>query len=160
MQVETEKDLRIKQLRLIVFVMIVIFIAILSYTIYWLSSYNKHYGFFKETSAEVVDRVDMDGSMYDVLYYSIDGIEYKVTSDIVTDNEVGDEIKIYYDKDNPLGIIYSLDNKRIILPIITVCFGLFCVALIVIYILIYKANKLSKLIAMQSIEKADNKGEN
>ena len=157
MQIETEKDLRINQLKLILFVMIVIFVAITSYTVYWLINYNKHYGFFVETKAEVVEQVNLEGTIHDVLFYEIEGNEYKVTSDIKSNNDLGDIITIYYDEDNPLGIIYSLDNKRIILPIITACFGVCCIALLVTYILIYVSNKKSKLATMQINKKTTNK---
>ena len=160
MQIETEKDLRINQLKLITLVMLAIFIAIVTYTVYWFIDYNRHYGFFQKTEAEVVEQVELEGVTFDVLFYEIDGIEYKVTSDMKSKNDVGDIITIYYDEDNPLGIIYSLDNRRIALPIITVCFGVCCVALIVTYILIYRANKLSKSESMQTNKKSINKAKN
>ena len=153
MQIETEKDLRINQLRLIVFVLVAIFVAITTYTVYWLINYNKHFGFFQEVTAEVVDRVDMEGKTYDVLHYVVNDIEYKVTADVVSDNEKGDIITIYYDENNPLGIIYSLDNKRFILPIFSAVFGVLCVVLVVVYILIYRANKKSKRFNDIAIEK-------
>jgi len=145
MLAETERDLRIKQLRLIVFVILVIFVVMLVYTIYWLIDYNKHFGFFVKTDAKVIEHADIEGVQYDVLSYKINGIEYKVTSDIKSTNDVGDEITIYYDKDNPLGIIYSLDGRRIALPIIACCFGIVSIALVVVYVLIDRANKLDKL---------------
>lgn len=139
MQGETEQQLRLGQLRLIVSLMIGIFVVITSYTIYWLVEYNKKYGFFVKTNAEVVEQIEEDGIVRDVLQYKVNGIEYRVTAEYVSDNQLGDVVKIYYDKNNHLGIVYSLDSKRIILPVLAGLFGAVCVALIVVYIQIKKS---------------------
>jgi hypothetical protein len=144
MQIETEKDLRIKQLRLIVCVVLVIFLIITVYTIYWMIDYNNRYGFYEEVRAEVVEQKRLDGVTYDVLYYTIDGNDYKITSDIKSQNNIGDIITIYCDENNPLGIIYSLDNRKTTLIILDICFGVFSVGLLITYIFIDISNKKSK----------------
>jgi len=159
MQIETERDLRINQLRLIVFVMLTIFIVILAYTTYWLIDYNKKFGFFVKTDAVVIDHEEIEGIKYDVLNYKIDGIEYKVTADVKSSNDVGDQIVIYYDEENPLGIIYSLDNRRIILPILAGLFGVVAISLLVVYILIYTNNKMSKKLQNVNLQE-DTKNKN
>ena len=158
MQFETEKDLRIKQLRLIVVVMLVLFAVIMAYTIYWLIDYKDKYGFFEKTEAVVVDQVTSEGITYDVLNYKVDGVEYNVTSNIKSENQVGDQIKVYYDEKIPLSIIYSLDSRRIILPIIACCFGVVSISLMVVYIIIYLSNKnYKKLLLIMSSQSSDEK---
>ena len=134
-----EKELRIKQLRLILCVMFVIFLFMFVYTLYFVVDYNKEYGFFKKTTAEVVEHKKIENYTYDVINYSVDGNEYVITTEYFSKNEIGDKIKIYYDVNNPIGIIYSLDSRRIVLPIIASLFFCVYVALLVVYILMRKS---------------------
>lgn len=135
-----ERELRLGQLRLVLIVMTVVFVAILSYTIAWQCNYNEKYGFFKKCQAKVVEQVrDDEGELRDVLlYFDDDGVEYRLTADYDSNKQVGDKITIYYDENNPFGVIYSLDGKRIWLPVLTSLFGVGCGVLCVIYILSYK----------------------
>lgn len=142
MRDNTEAQLRLGQLRTILIVMFVIFVTILSYTIYWLIDYEKQYGFFEKTKAEVIEQSIEDGITRDILRYNVNGVEYRILADYVSDNEVGDVIKIYYDKNNPIGIIYSLDIKRIAYPLLTALFGVGCISLTIVYILMKKSFKL------------------
>lgn len=139
MQGETEQELRLYQLKLIVIIMVIVFVALLSYTIYWSIDYNKKYNFFVKTDAVVVEQIDKDGITKDVLKYDVNGVEYRINADYHSKNEIGDTVVLYYDKHNPIGVIYSLDSNRIVLPIITGLFGVTCSALIVVYFLISKS---------------------
>ena len=141
MQGELEQQLRLKQLRMIVVLMVVIFVAILGYTIFWIVDYNQKYGFFVKTEAEVVSQIKENGVTNDVVKFSVDNVEYQVIADYNSKNEVGDKIIIYYDKNNPIGIIESLNNNRIVLPVLTGIFGVLCIALIVVYMFIRKSYK-------------------
>ena len=141
---QTEKDLRINQLKLISILFLVVFVFMLVYTIYFMIDYNKHYGFFIKTNAEVIEHKEIDNKIYDVLSFEIDNNVYKVTTDYVSKNDVGDVVTIYYDETNPLGIVYSLDNRRIVLPILTTSFGVLSIGLFVVYLLIYRSNKINK----------------
>ncbi|MGN0960711.1 MAG: hypothetical protein ACI4PF_00760 [Christensenellales bacterium] len=141
MQGYTEQRLRLNQLRMIVIIMVVIFAVILSYTIFWSIDYNNKYGFFTKTKAEVVSQVNENGITKDVLSYKVGEVEYRITADYSSNNSIGDTITIFYDKNNPIGIIYSLDNKRIILPVLSSLFGVVCLGLVIIYISIEKSYK-------------------
>ena len=141
---ETERELRIKQLRLIVSIMIIIFLFILVYTIVWSIEFNKTFGDFKRAKATVYEQKEIEGQAHDVLKYIVKGNEFYLTTEEVSKNEIGDTIIIYYDSTNPLSIVYKLDNRRIILPIITVVFGCVCVGLVVTYVLIIRSENNSK----------------
>ena len=145
MKGDTEQQLRINQLRMIVVIMVVLFVTILGYTIYWSIDYNRKYNFFRKAEAEVVSHIDEEGVIRDVLMFKVDGIEYRVTASYESKNDIGDNVVIYYDKNNPIGIIYSLDNKRIIFPVLSGLFGTGCVALIVVYIYIARGYKKTLL---------------
>lgn len=142
---DIERELRLKQLRLILIIMLVIFVAMLSYTIYWCADYKEKYGFFVETQAVVDSHVEIAGDMYDVLKYDVNNVTFKKTTTYFSKNDVGDEITIYYDKNNPSGVIYSLDINRIILPVISLVFGVVVTALIVIYYLLVIGDKKKKV---------------
>lgn len=142
---ETEQQLRLGQLRMIVFIMVLLFVIILSYTIFWTIDYNNKYAFFIKTDATVVSQVEEDGKVKDILAYTVDGIEYRTTCGYASKNNIGDIVTIYYDKNNPIGIIFALDSKRIIFPVITGLFGVTCIGLIVVYILIDKSIKRKTL---------------
>lgn len=132
-----ERELRLGQLRLIVIIMIAIFVAILSYTIWWSCDYNEKYGFFKKCTAEVVKRTEDDeGTVQNILmYYDENGVEYRLTVDNA-DYDICDKVTIYYDRNNPLGIVYRLDSKRIWLPILTALFGLGCITLTIVFVML------------------------
>lgn len=130
---ENEKELRLGQLRIIIVIMIILFAVLLSYTIYWSVDYNKKYGYFEKTSAEVVSQEVKYGVLRDIISYEVNGVEYKLTADYVSKNEIGDTITIYYDINNPFGVIYSIDIRKTLLPVLTSLFGTGCVVLCVIY---------------------------
>lgn len=122
MQGINEKDIRKNQykLYLIVFAIVVCFLII--YTIIWEINYYRDYGYFKKTSAEVVDH-EKDGELlYDIIVYEVNNVYYKKTTSYISKNEINDIITIYYDENNPIGVIYNLDYRRIVLPLL--CGGL------------------------------------
>ncbi len=133
---QEEKELRLNQLKLIVIVMTLIFAFMLVYTVYFLIDYRDKYGFFEKITAEIIEHQEIDGKEYDLLSYKIDGNEFRITTEYESKNEVGDTITIYYDTNNPLGVVYALDSRRIWMPVLTTIFALTNVGLIVIYILI------------------------
>lgn len=136
---QNEKKLRLDQLRLLVIIFLIIFAFMLVYTIYWLIDYNKHYSFFVKTKADIVEHKEINDKTYDVISFSVDGNEFRIVSDYESKNEIGDEITIYYDENNPLGIVYSLDSRRFVLPILTIIFGIASSSLAVVYILINRS---------------------
>ncbi len=142
---QEEKELRLNQLRLIVIVMTLIFAFMMVYTIYFLVDYKDKYGFFKKATAEVVEHQELNGKEYDLISYFVDGNEFRITTEYETKNDIGDTITIYYDINNPLGIVYSLDSRRIWLPILTTVFAGANIGLCVMYILIRKGIIKAKL---------------
>ena len=130
-----ERELKLSQLRLIVIVVLVISVAMIAYTISWFVGYENKYGFFHEITATVIEHKQLDGDKHDILSFKIDGNEYRVTSTYISDNEIGDEVTVYYDENNPLGVIYSKDTKLYSLPIISGIFLLCSIGLMIVYIL-------------------------
>lgn len=159
---QDEQELRAGQLRIIIVIMVVLLVALLSYTIIWSTNYNKTYGFFKKTIAEVVEQSESDGVVKDVLLYEVDGVEYRLTGDYNSKNEIGDKVKIYYDKNNPLGVVYKLDSNRVLLPVLTSLFGVGCIILMVVYILIIKdiSDKKKLIEYLQSTQNQQTKIDN
>ena len=141
---ETERELRLQQLRLVVCVMFVLFAFMLAYTIYWVIDYRAKFENCGKTIATVTSHKEKEGISYDVFEYKVDGHEYIITSDIPSMYDVGEEVSIYYEKESPICLVYDIDNRQIILPIITSAFGCVCVGLGVVYILIKKSNKIKK----------------
>ena len=135
---QEEKELRLGQLRLIVIVMTLIFLFMAVYTTYFIIDYNEKYDFFEKTTAEVIEHQVIDGVEYDLLSYKVNGNEFRITTEYASKNDIGDTITIYYDINNPLGIVYSLDSRRIWLPVLTSIFASANIALVVVYILIRK----------------------
>lgn len=135
---QIEKELRLNQLRLIVIVSTLIFAFMLVYTIYWIIDYNREYGFFDKKEAVVIEHQEIDGKTYDLLSYIVDNNEFRITTEYESKNNVGDKVTIYYDENYPLGVVYSLDNRRIVLPVLSSIFGVANVSLIVLYFLIRK----------------------
>ena len=135
---QEEKELRLGQLRLIVIVMTLIFLFMAVYTTYFMIDYNEKYDFFEKTTAEVIEHQVIDGEEYDLLSYKVNGNEFRITTEYASKNDIGDTITIYYDINNPLGIVYSLDSRRIWLPVLTSIFASANIALVVVYILIRK----------------------
>lgn len=156
---QEEKELRLNQLRLIVIVMTLIFAFMLVYTIYFLIDYNDKYSFFEKATAEVIEHQEIDGKEYDLLSYKVDGNEFRITTEYESKNAIGDTITIYYDTNNPLGVVYSLDSRRIWLPILTGIFAIANVGLCAMYILIRKGvlgNKNVKKKEIVNVELSDN----
>jgi len=131
------RSLRIKQLRLIVVVMFVILIAMVGYTIFWTVNYNTAFKDYEYINSEVVEHREVDGKQRDVFQFKIDMIEYNVVSDNESKYDIGDSVKICYDKNNPINIISEFDSKRIILPILCGIFGALTIGLMIVYIMIY-----------------------
>ena len=44
---------------------------------------------------------EINDKTYDVISFSVDGNEFRIVSDYESKNEIGDEITIYYDENNP-----------------------------------------------------------
>lgn len=157
---QEEKELRLNQLRLIVIVMSLIFAFMLVYTCYFIIDYKDKYGFFEKATAEVIEHQEINGKEYDLLSYKVDGNEFRITTEYESKNNIGEKITIYYDTNNPLGVVYSLDSRRVLLPILTSVFAVANIALIVMYILIRKGiigkNKVNNNIATETIVLAEN----
>lgn len=148
---QIEKELRLNQLRLIVIVSTLIFAFMLIYTIYWTIDYNKEYGFFEKKEAVVIEHQEIDDKTYDLLSYIVDDNEFRITTEYESKNDIGDKVTIYYDENYPLGVVYSLDSRRFVLPILSSIFGVANISLIVLYFLIRKS-VLSKPIQKEIVE--------
>ena len=129
--------MRIRQLGLVVGLAFVIFLFILIYTIQWIVEYDKNLEEFIPIEAEIVEHKEIDGHMYDVMQFIVDGNEYNITSEYPSEYEIGETVRIYYHKDNVFGIVSRLDARRETLPIVAICFGVVCVGLLVVYIIIF-----------------------
>lgn len=148
-----EKQARKSQFRLILIILGIIFVFICVYTITWEINYFTKYNHFQKVEAEVIGVEIDDGQEYDVLKYVVDGQEYEKTTSYTSKNIVGDKIFVYYDVNSPVGIIYSLDSKRYLLPIITISFGCACLSLFIIYKISYPKTKVKKQKELTPAEK-------
>jgi len=92
---------------------------------------------YEYINSEVVEHREVDGKQRDVFQFKIDMIEYNVVSDNESKYDIGDSVKICYDKNNPINIISEFDSKRIILPILCGIFGALTIGLMIVYIMIY-----------------------
>lgn len=139
------EDLKKSQYRLIIYLSILVFCVLLIYTIIWEVNYNNKYGYFIKTEAIVIE-YEYDGNLkYDVLeYFDKNNVLCRKTTTYQSKNEIGDKITIYYDENNSSsGVIYSIDSKTYLLPIITILFGLTSIGIIVMYFVLFKS-KLKK----------------
>lgn len=138
-----EKEARRKQYKLFLIVLTLLFLGILCYTIIWQVNYYTKYNHFEKVTAEVIDH-EIDGEdVYDILQYYVDGVEYQKTTNYLSKNEIGDKITIYYDVNSPIGVIYSLDYRRYVLPIISAIMGAVSIAFYIIYFITYPKGKKS-----------------
>ena len=157
---QEEKELRLNQLRLIVIVMSLIFAFMLVYTCYFIIDYKDKYGFFEKATAEIIEHQEIDGKEFDLLSYKVDGIEFRITTEYESKNDIGEKITIYYDTNNPLGVVYSLDSRRILLPLLTSIFAAANIALVVMYILIRKGvigkNKVGNSVVIETAVLSEN----
>lgn len=129
-----EREQKKKQYRLLLAILLLIFLVVLGYTIYWEVRYYTYYNHFEKTTAEVVGHEIKSGQKRDVLQYYVNGSDYKSTTPYESKNEIGDKIIVYFDVDNPMGIIFSRDYRRYVLPILSAMFG----AVFVCFCFLYK----------------------
>lgn len=135
---QSDKEIRKSQHKLILCLILFVFLVMLGYTIIWEIDYYKRYGFFTKTTANVIEHETIEGNEYDVIEYTVNGVEFHKTTEYLSKNEVGDKIIIYYDETNPIGVIYSIDIKTWLLPVLTSVFGVAIILLIILYINYYK----------------------
>ena len=125
---------RKNQYKLLIAILMIVFLSIICYTICWEINYYSKYNHFKKVTAEVV-AYEIDGDKkYDVLEYVVDSSYYQNVTSYQSKNKIGDKISIYYDINNPLGVIYSRDYRRYVLPIICVLLGIVCSSFVIIYL--------------------------
>jgi len=137
---ENYNDIRKGQFKLLLFLLSAIFLIMLVITIIFEINYYNKYGFFKRTTAEVTAHEEIDGVLHDVLEYDAFGVTYIITAERESQNNVGDKFTIYFDENNPIGIIYSLDYRRVMLPTITLI-----VQFIDVVLILYYARRFDKL---------------
>ena len=131
----TYNDLKNRQRLILLICSIVVFLVVAIYTIIWEINYYSKYGYFTKATAVVVDYVEIEGKTYDVFEYEVKKDVFSRThSDWESKYDIGDEFTIYFDENNPIGIIYNRDAKRIILPIISGVMLLVNIGLLVLYI--------------------------
>ena len=135
--VEQEIDFKRNRYRILLILTGLMFVVMLFFTIIYFVDYNKKYGYFEKIVATVVEYETVEGKECAVIEYKIKNQEYQKTTNF-DDLEIGDEITIFYDTNNPVGVIYSRDARYYALPIITIIFGLVDIGLVVLYILHYR----------------------
>ena len=140
----TKYDYKKSQYKMLLTISVLIFVIILGYTIFWHINYNSKYGYFKKITAEVVDFKEEDGQEYAVITYTVDGLEYLKTSEY-TNKKLHDKVTVYYDENNPVGLIYNRDIRYYLLPIVCAFFGLADAGVIVLYIIHFKKKKKTNL---------------
>ncbi len=139
-----DNDLRKNQYKLLIAILMIVFLSIVGYTVYWEINYYSKYNHFKKVTAEVV-AYEVDGDKkYDVLEYVVNSSYYQNITSYESKNKIGDKISIYYDTNNPLGVIYSRDYRRYVLPIICVLLGTVCSSFVLIYKKSFPKQKLDK----------------
>lgn len=139
-----DNDLRKNQYKLLIAILMIVFLSIVGYTVYWEINYYSKYNHFKKVTAEVV-AYEVDGDKkYDVLEYVVNSSYYQNITSYESKNKIGDKISIYYDTNNPLGVIYSRDYRRYVLPIICVLLGAVCSSFVLIYKKSFPKQKLDK----------------
>lgn len=141
---DLEKASRKSQYRLILTIIFMFFVIVMAYTMFWELRYYTKYNHFQKVEAEVISHEIEDEKTYDVIKYSVDSIEYETVTNYESKNEIGDKIYIYYDINSPIGVIYSLDFRRYLLPIITVMFGGVWTCLLIMYKKSYPKTKLKE----------------
>lgn len=114
------------------------------YTIFWTVNYNTLLKDYEYIEAEVVEHREVSSKQRDVFQFKIEMIEYNVVSDNESKYDIGDSVRICYDKNNPLYIISEFDSRRIILPILCGVFGVSAIGLLIVYIMIYVSFKKSQ----------------
>lgn len=155
--VDIVKDLRKKQVRLIIIVLAFLSVVFIGFTIYWEIDYKKKFGYFSKVKAEVVDHAVVDNIEYDVLEYDVGENTYRHTTSYKSKNHIEDVITIYYDKNNPTGVIYKLDGKRISLPIISSLFMMTSIGVYVFYYYVFIKGSLSKSQSVEENKKSKKK---
>ena len=137
-------EIRKSQHKLIVFSLLTIFILFLGYTIIWEYQYFSKYGNFIRSKATVIEHYEEDGKIYDKYSYLVDGNkEVNKVSSFESKYDIGDRFYVYYDKNHEVEVIYKVDKKRWILPILTAIFGWASIELLGIYISTYgRKNKV------------------
>lgn len=146
-------ELKKKQYRLYVFIMLALLLVMTAYTIFWCASYNNTYGTFEKTLGKSIELYDSDNEVsgYALEYFDdVNNVTIQNTSsDLANKNNVGEEFWVYYDTENPSSVIKNLDAGRIVLPIITSVYGVACIILTALFIRTF----YTKHSAMQSNDK-------
>lgn len=139
-----DNDLRKNQYKLLIAILMIVFLSIVGYTVYWEINYYSKYNHFKKVTAEVVAYEVNGDKKYDVLEYVVNSSYYQNITSYESKNKIGDKISIYYDTNNPLGVIYSRDYRRYVLPIICVLLGAVCSSFVLIYKKSFPKQKLDR----------------
>ena len=132
-----EIDYKRNQYKLLLSISVLVFLVILLFTIFYFVDYNNNYGYFKAVTAEVVEYEVNDGKNYAVIEYVVGDTTYQKTTHY-TNMKIGKKTKIFYDENNPVGIIYDRDFKYYLLPTMTILFAGADITLIIFYIEHYK----------------------
>ena len=64
------EDMKKSQYILIIYLSILVFCVLLSYTIIWEVDYHKKYGFFRRADATIVEHKYEDNLVYDIIEYT------------------------------------------------------------------------------------------
>lgn len=132
-----EKEARRGQYKLLLTILALIFVTITAYTIFWEIRYHQKYNYFQRVEAEVSGfDTDDNGDQYAIINYYVNDNKYEKNTDIFLDKKVGDKILVYYDINDPYGVIYSLDYRRYLLPIISGVLG----GVFVVFLIMYKSS--------------------
>lgn len=141
-EISNLRELKKKQYRLYIYILLILFFVMTMYTIFWCVSFGREYGTFEETTAKCVEILDVDNEVsgYALEYYdSKNNVTIKNTStDLANKNTVDTTFKVYYDTENPSSVVRSLGVGRILLPMLTSIFGVALVILVVLYIITFR----------------------
>lgn len=131
-------ELKKKQYRLYVFIMLALLLVMTAYTIFWCASFSNTYGTFEKTLAKSIELYDSDREVSGYALEYFDGVNnvtiQNTSSNLANKDNVGEEFWIYYDTENPSSVIKNLDVGRIVLPIITSVYGVACIILTTLFI--------------------------
>lgn len=114
-------------------------LSMIIYSIVWLVDYNRNYGFFVRTKAEVVgtEIPENSGRIVKELEYFADGAIYRIAIEDQDKYDIGDKFSVFYDENNPIGIIYNRDVRYYLLPIATILLLIIDIGFAVIYFSTY-----------------------
>lgn len=136
-EISNLRELKKRQYRLYVIIMLTLFVVMLAYTIIWCVVFKRDYGSFVKAEAEVVELKNDYNEVagYGLEYYdSVNKVNIIINNtSLASAKTVGKIISIYYDVENPSVFTEKLSSGRYLLPIITGVYGAVSVVLSILF---------------------------